>query len=467
MSKKKSEQIAEQVAQKREQLEAIFKQYREGGEKAGHAMPDDVRNDIKARTEEVKTLNSSLGNQAEMERIEEENQKGLEELNRAQSTVPQPGSVKAGQGRVEGFTPAGHTVVDSKDLSVVYEEGDLGIDQKTLEVISSTDYKRAFRNYLRKKESHLSLAEMKTLQEGQDSAGGFLVPDDVLGRIVQRKPTPTRLGGRVTRLQTSRDAISMAKVNYTADDIYTTGIRVTWTGEKPISSTQHRATDPSIGQIRIPVHTSMLSLGVTLDQVEDSAFPLVSWVSEKFQETLDILDDDMVANGDGIGKPAGMLFNPGGTDQPDIVKTGDANLITADGIQDLGFALPEQYDENAAFYFNKTSTGKAIAKLKDSDGRYIYGMGLQDSGLAPSIRNRQLLGYDTVWSALFPSVAANAFPIVFGDLTGYYLVRRIGFSIQVIREKYAEDNMLVLLGRVRLGGQVAEPFKMKVQKVAA
>ncbi|MGB9178052.1 MAG: phage major capsid protein, partial [Pyrinomonadaceae bacterium] len=462
MAKRKSEELADQVALKRTEIENIFKEYRPGGTKDGQAMPDEIIKDVKARTEEVKQLGSRLGNEQELERIEADNTKELEALNAPVQTVPHPGSkLKPGESRVEGFSPAGATVVDSKDLSVVYEEGDLGIDQKTFEAISSIDYKRAFRSYLRKKESQISSAEMKVLQEGSDAAGGFLVPDDVLATIVQRKPTPTKLGGRVTRLQTSRDAISMAKVNYTADDIYTTGIRVTWTGEKPSSSTQHRATDPSIGQIRIPVHTAMLSLGLTLDQIEDSAFPLVSWVSGKFQETLDILDDDMIANGDGIGKPAGLLFNPGGTDQPDIVKTGDANLITADGIQDLAFALPEQYDENAAFFFNKTSTGKAIAKLKDSDNRYIYGMGLQDSGLAPSIRNRQLLGYDSIWSALFPNVAANAFPIVFGDLTGYYLVRRVGFSIQVIREKYAEDNMLVLLGRVRLGGQVAEPFKMK------
>ena len=52
--------------------------------------------------------------------------------------------------------------------------------------------------------------------------------------------------------------------------------------------------------------------------------------------------------------------------------------------------------------------------------------------------------------------------MVFGDLSGYYLVHRVGFSIQVLREVEALRNRLVLVGRMRFGGAVAEPWKLKV-----
>jgi HK97 family phage major capsid protein len=61
-----------------------------------------------------------------------------------------------------------------------------------------------------------------------------------------------------------------------------------------------------------------------------------------------------------------------------------------------------------------------------------------------------------------PNTGANNYPIIFGDLRGYYLVNRVGFSVQVLRELYAETNQILLLGRVRFGGGVGEEWRIKV-----
>jgi HK97 family phage major capsid protein len=383
-------------------------------------------------------------------------------------TIPlAPG--KAGTASLSGFEPAGVATVEGKGggLALVDDEGPgSAFSAKMRETLASDAYKEAYRLYLRKGVTGLGQTHIKTLQEGIDEQGGFLVPDDLLARIVGRKPTPTRVAARTTRIPTGRDRVVMPKVNYSTDDIYTTGVRVNWTGEVPSSSTVHRVTDPKFGQIGISVYTAMLSMPLTLDMVEDATFPIVSWSSEKFRETVDITRDDIVLNGSGIGQGAGILLNPDGTDQPAVVKSGNGSALTADGLLDLTWAIPEQYDENSTFVFNKTSTGKAIAKLKDADNRYLWAQ-FEQSGLVLPARERPLLGYPVLFSALMPNVAANAFPAIFGDLSGYFLVDRVGFSIQVLREVYAENNQIVLLGRVRFGGQVAEPWKLKVHKVAA
>lgn len=376
----------------------------------------------------------------------------------------------AGQVEIEGSEYAGSSwlmrqkAIDK--LSVVYEEGHLGMDAKQLAAVSSVDYKQAYRKYLRKGIHGLSSMELKTLQEGIDSSGGYLVPEDILNAIIEKRPTPTRVMGMVQTLSTARDQMVIARVNYTTDDIYTTGIRSTWTGEIPSSSTVHRVTDPAFGQLRIPVHTNMMSLPITNDMIEDSAFPLISWASGKFAETIDLLKDNSILNGTSVGQPAGILYSPGGTGQPAVVNSGHASTLLADGLIDLSYSLPEQYDENARFLFNKTSTGKAIAKLKDSQNRYLFGMGYQDSGLVNG-RPTELLGYPYAFSQFMPDVAANAYPIIFGDFRGYILLNRIGFSIQVLDQPYAESNQVVLLGRVRFGGQVAEPWRLKIHKVSA
>ena len=41
-------------------------------------------------------------------------------------------------------------------------------------------------------------------------------------------------------------------------------------------------------------------------------------------------------------------------------------------------------------------------------------------------------------------------------------MNRVGFSVQVLREVEALRNRLVLVGRLRFGGAVAESWKLKV-----
>lgn len=376
---------------------------------------------------------------------------------------------QVGKGQLAGFQPAGTATVENKGHGpqLLDDEGPMAaVSEKMRVTLTDPSYKDAYRQYIRKGINGLGPTHYKTLQEGVDEQGGFLVPEDMLNRIIGRKPAPTRVAGRVTRIPTGRDRLVVPKVNYSDDDIYTTGVRVTWTGEVPSSSTAHRVTDPKFGQIGISVYTAMLSMPLTNDLVEDATFPLVSWASDKFRETVDLTRDDKIINGTGIGQAAGILLNPGGTDQPSTIKSGSAAAVTADGLQDVAWSVPEQYDENSAWVFNKTSTGKAVGKLKDADNRYLWAA-LDQSGLMLPARERPLLGYPVVFSAFMPDVAANAFPAIFGDLSGYFLVDRVAFSIQVLREVYAESNQIVLLGRVRFGGQVAEPWKMKVHKIAA
>jgi HK97 family phage major capsid protein len=61
-----------------------------------------------------------------------------------------------------------------------------------------------------------------------------------------------------------------------------------------------------------------------------------------------------------------------------------------------------------------------------------------------------------------PNVAANNYPVIFGDLSGYTMVNRVGFSIQVLRELYAELGQVAVVGRIRFGGQVLEPWRLRL-----
>ncbi len=380
-----------------------------------------------------------------------------------------------------GSTEAGYTEIECRNgvIQIADEVGAGSIGEKQWNAIQKSEYKAAFTKLIRKKGDNrfMSGAEMKTLEEGLDDQGGYTVPIDVLtNKVIQRKPTPSRIAAMCSQLNTSREVLEMMKVNYSSDNIYSTGFRVTKTGETPSSATAMRVTDTNLfGTIKIPVHTFMISAPITVNMVEDSAIDPIGWLSSKFAETVEILKDDKVINGTGKMEPRGLVNAVAsaaagqGTDDPNIsyVVSGDANTLTPDGLINLALDVPEQYEDACKYYFNKVSTFKAIRQMKDLNDRYLFGTGVQDSGLATATRPSDLLGYPYVFSGLFPNVSAGTFPVFFGDMSGYQLVNRIGFSVQILRELYAESNAIVLLGRVRFGGQVIESWKLRAQKVSA
>ena len=98
--------------------------------------------------------------------------------------------------------------------------------------VQTREYKRAFTSMLRRKGiDRMRGNELKTIQEGLDDQGGAFVPADVLMRIIARKPTPTRVAGMCTNITTGRDKVLMPRQAYSADDLYATAFRATWTGD--------------------------------------------------------------------------------------------------------------------------------------------------------------------------------------------------------------------------------------------
>ena len=310
------------------------------------------------------------------------------------------------------------------------------------------------------------------MQDGLDPQGGYLAPEEQLAKLIEKKATPTRVSELCSVINSSRDAIALPRVNYTTatDDslgnIYSTGFRATLTDENPTSSTQANVNDTNIfGSVRVSVYTWLIEGVLTNNQVEDAMFDPLAWLSGKFDETVRLLKDNVCINGVN-GGPSGLLTNPGGTDTlswPPVIYSGAAvsPFLTPDGLINASEDIPEQYDENIRYLFKKTTTGKTIRTFKDGNGRYLFATGETDDGMAPA-RSRMLNGYPVIYSQFMPDPAASAYPVAVGDFEGITVVNRIGYSVQVLREIAARQNQIVVLGRVRFGVQVLEPWRLRV-----
>jgi HK97 family phage major capsid protein len=349
-------------------------------------------------------------------------------------------------------------------------EGNISDEQR--EAIARKDYGFAFDSYLRKDIDAIGPQDKKTLQEGQDDAGGFLVPEDWRSEMLKRTAARPNIRQAARVITTSRDSVRLPKIIYTGDYRWTSGVRMKWVGEIPASATEHRVTEPVFGAERVEVYTAMASMPITLDLLEDAAFPIDSYIIELLGEAYDLGEEEVWISGTGAGQPQGILTHPqvqvvsADTGDGMQVISGHATLLQGDELIELAMHLPEQYDMNARWYFNKRSTELMIRQLKDTTGdNYLWPVTSQVGQLGP--HGLALLGYPVTRSPFMPNVAADAFPILFGDMRAYTIVDRIGLSIQRLREVYAETNLVVYLARKRVGGKLLEPWRLKVQKVSA
>ena len=118
------------------------------------------------------------------------------------------------------------------------------------------------------------------------------------------------------------------------------------------------------------------------------------------------------------------------------------------------------YRKKAVWILND-STIKAIRKLKDNNGQYLWQPGLIAN--APDT----LLGRPVRTSAYMPAMAAGAKTIAFGDFSYYWVADRQGRSFKRLNELYAATGQVGFLGSQRVDGKLILPEAIKVLKQKA
>jgi HK97 family phage major capsid protein len=240
------------------------------------------------------------------------------------------------------------------------------------------------------------------------------------------------------------------------NDRYTSGLRGAW-GSETQAPTEKNLT-LGLKSINADVYTYKVPMSQSL--VEDAA-NLVSILQDEAAMTLAMDEDDAFLIGDGIGKPQGIL--PGSANSLGLteVVSGSAAALTADGIKSLKRGIAAQYRRTGVFVGN-SDTFLDIELLVDGNGNYLLvenGNDLTDQDV--------LLSRRVFESEAMPDVAANAYPIIFGNMAGYYIVERSGMAIARYQDSNTGINKVEYHFRRRVGGRVAKPWQFCVHKVAA
>jgi len=131
--------------------------------------------------------------------------------------------------------------------------------------------------------------------------------------------------------------------------------------------------------------------------------------------------------------------------------SGNASLLQADGLINCAYSLKSAYAKNAIWLMNRSTLG-SVRTLKDSYGQYLW-----QPGIASDVPNT-ILDHPYVETPDMPAVAANAFPIIFGDIKrAYVIVDRVQMVMTRLTERYADFGQIGFIARKRVGGQVVLP----------
>lgn len=143
-----------------------------------------------------------------------------------------------------------------------------------------------------------------------------------------------------------------------------------------------------------------------------------------------------------------------------VVTAAAQSAITADDLIDLQETVPDMFQPGCIWIMNK-ATRTAIRKLKNSDGDYL----LQKDATARW--GYKLFGADVYTSDSMPKMAAGETAIVYGDMSGLAVKVTEDINIEVLRERFATQHCLGVVGWIDVDAKIAEEQKIAVLKMAS
>jgi len=307
---------------------------------------------------------------------------------------------------------------------------------------ATDEYRKAFWNAMRTRAGEgLDPTVKNALQVGTDTEGGYLVPDEFEKTLVETLEDENlfrRLANVITTASGDRKIPVVASKG-----------TASWIDEEGAIP----ESDDSFGQVSIGAYKLGTMIKVSEELLNDSVFPLENYIAREFARRIGNKEEESFFIGDGSGKPTGILAATGGAQLG--VTTAGATAITLDEVLDLFYSLKAPYRNKSVFIMND-STVKAIRKLKDGQGQYLWQPSIQ-AGTPDTILNRPLHT-----SSYVPAIAAGAKTIAFGDFSYYWVADRQGRVFKRLNELYAVTGQVGFVATQRVDGKLILPEAIKV-----
>lgn len=302
---------------------------------------------------------------------------------------------------------------------------------------ASAEYSKAFWNSIRNRNFY---DVRNDLSVGTDSEGGYLVPDEFENTLVKALESENIFRKLATVIKTSNGDRKIP--------IVTSKGEANWVDENGT----YTPSDDVFGQTVLSAHKLSTAIKISEELINDSAFDMTSYISREFARRMGAKEEEAFFVGDGVGKPTGIFASSGGAE---IGATAQTSAITFDDVMEIFYSLRSPYRKNAVWVLND-STVKALRKLKDSNGNYIWQPSVS-AGIPDTIFNRP---YYT--SSYIPELKAGNKVMAFGDFSYYWISDRQGRSFKRLNELFAMTGQIGFIASQRVDGKLTLSEAVKV-----
>ncbi len=189
--------------------------------------------------------------------------------------------------------------------------------------------------------------------------------------------------------------------------------------------------------------------------VNNSQFDIVSFTINAMAESISKWIEKELLNGttdkiEGLSKVSAAQ----------TITTASAVAIVADELIDVQEAIPDLYQASAIWIMNK-KIRNSIRKLKNSDGDYILNKDMNAKW------GYTLLGKEVYTTDNMKGIEAGATTIFYGDMSGLAVKLSEDVSIEVLREKFATQHALGIVGWIEIDSKIENAQKISQLKMKA
>lgn len=330
----------------------------------------------------------------------------------------------------------------------------------------------AFTRYLRAPHSAARQAELREEESSAILHGGIRASGNTLtgaaGGFAVPGPVAESIGQRIKEISPIRQLAANFAVTSTGTKflVNSNDAASAWVGE---TDTRTGTAEPTLDN-RAPTYGTVYALvEATEELLLDSAVDVGQWFADAAVQQIAQAEGAAFVSGNGTNKPTGFLAGP------TPVTTGDATrasgtlqyvpgghasqLNSPDALTDLFFALKSVHRQSASWLMS-SGTAAVVMKLKDTDGRSLWQQSLAAD--TPST----LLGRPVFFAEDMPAIAANAFPIAFGNFGAGYLVTDSGELRITLDDNITTPGLVRWYVRRRVGGVIYDSEAIKLLKIA-
>lgn len=306
----------------------------------------------------------------------------------------------------------------------------------------------------------LARGEHRAMTAAGSTDGAALVPEQLAAQIQNRLVD-------ISPVRSVANVITVSSGDFTLP-VNVRGMASRWSGESDdrsaVTATPTvRGVRPTFGEINaLPQVSNHL--------LDDAAYDVGAFIVENAATEFAEAEGNAFILGNGTSKPTGFLA---GTpeDAGDSTRTAGELEYLASGVSgafpatdpldilvDLVYKLRAPYRMGAAWMMAST-TAAVVSKWKDADKRHLW---------QPAVAAGQpatLLGYPVVIAEDMPAIAADAFPVAFGNFrAGYTIADRVG--IRLIRDEVTAPGQTKFYLSKRVGGVITDDSAIKVLKLS-